>query len=197
MKRHRIVLGVILVALAAQGVLDFSTHESASAAATRLSPHMTIEPFGDDLIVHVDDPPMGEHYDGAYAMVVPPGVMWCLKAATFHMSTSGIAKRRVSKFVLRDLNDTEGNTGRAYVVLAENVRQWVYVDFSLAQGVPFSPPSAGTGTGESTRWVTNMNGPLPQNFCAPNGYAWVTWFGGFQPNDSVSEWFAIVHEVAA
>jgi hypothetical protein len=197
MKRHRTVLGVILVALTALGVLDVSRHESAGAAATRLSPHMTIEPFGDDLIVHLDDPPTGQHYDGAYAMVVPPGVMWCLKAVTFHMSTGGVAKRRVSKFVLRDLNDTVGNVGRAYVVLGENVRQWVYVDFSLAQGLTFSPPTPGAGTSEGSRWITNMNGPLPQNLCAPHGYAWDTWFSGFQLSDSVSEWFAIVHEVAA
>jgi hypothetical protein len=197
MKPYRKGLGVILVALAAMVPLAVSGHDSARAGARRLSPHMTVTPFGDDLLVHLEDPPMGHHYEGTYVMAVPPGVRWCVKTLSFHLSTGGTQTRRVSKVVLRDLSDTEGNVGRAYVSLEENVKQWVYIDFSLAQGLAFSPPSAGAGTGPSSRWVTNMNGPLPQDLCAPEGYAWGTSFNGFQPGDVVFEWWAIVHELPA
>lgn len=168
----------------------------APTAASSQTSHLSTAPFGSDLMVHIEDPPIGTVYEGGYGLNVPAGVKWCLKTVAFHLSTGASPIRRTGKFVLRDLNDTEGNVGRTYVVLTDNLRDWVYVDFGLGVGYQFSMQSIGP-RGIGNRWITNMNGPLPENFCAPEGFGWATWFGAFQLDDALSEFWAVVEEVPA
>ena len=177
---------------AAATSFTFSNHTYPKVHVDGMS--ITEWPTG-QLLVNLDDPPMGHEWDSLGDMLrVPDGVCWKLRMVSFHVSTGAMSASRNIKLVIRDLADTQGNTGRSFAVFALRFGANVYLDSSGWVGAGVRPNTQGAGSSQSAKLITHDNASLPDE-CIPPGYAWGTVTDHRQATDEFSEFWALVDPV--
>jgi hypothetical protein len=185
----------VLVTAELAGLLSVRVTPSSASPHVRTNETITSLANG-DLMVHLDNPALGQSYAGTNILVVPTGFQWHLLTVCFNITTApsstGAAGSRRLKFVLSDTTDLVGNSGRAYTIVFDSLKDYVFKDISLSLGQNSDFGKAGPGAANAVL-RSPMQGALPDQW-VPAGFAWQVSFEGGTDRDQMSEFYALVEQ---